>query len=353
MLEVGIIFGGRSGEHDVSLMSARSVLENIDNEKYNVHKIGITKRGSWKLFKGELSLMTDGDWESQSDDIVFPPDPKYGGYLNITTGEAVKLDVVFPVMHGPFAEDGTVQSVFELARVKYVGSKVLGSAVAMDKVVAKQIFSYSGIDQCAFEEVRLYEYERDPRGVCQRLSSHLGYPMFVKPANMGSSVGISKVNAEDELVKALVEAFKYDDKLVVEENVDCREIECAVIGDGDNVYASTPGEIIPAKEFYDYEAKYDDNFDSLINIPAQLPCDVIETIRVLAVKAYRALNCAGLSRVDFFYKKDGSGILINEINTLPGFTKISMYPKMMIADGMTYKGLISRLIEDAYNSKMR
>lgn len=342
-INAAVIFGGRSNEHDVSIQSAKSVISNINSDKYNLHLIGITRQGQWRLYKGT----TDGieSWQDNSEPLILPPDPLYGGYFLAGNPETVhKLDVAFPVMHGTYAEDGTIQSVLELAGIPYVGPEVLSSALAMDKVVAKQVCGFNGIPQCKFCSCTLYDWNNNKDGIISDFEKTLGYPIFVKPANMGSSVGISKAKNREELAKAIDTAFLFDRKIVAEEFVDGREIECAVMGN-DECIASIPGEVVSAKEFYDYEAKYDDNFDSATYIPAKLDSVTLENVRELALRTYKVLNCKGLCRIDFFVTKLDNRILLNEANTLPGFTKISMYPKMMINMGISYGELIDRLFE--------
>lgn len=340
-----IIFGGRSKEHDVSIQSAKSVIKNINTDKYNIHLIGITRKGEWKLYNGTAEQLEN--WESNSTKIVIPPDTSYNGYFCIDTPEIIhKIDVAFLVMHGTYAEDGTIQSVFELAGIPYVGCGVLASAATMDKVIAKQICGYNNIPQCKFCSATKSDWLNDSDKILNNFESELGYPIFIKPANMGSSVGISKAKNRDELIKSINEAFRFDRKIIAEEFIDGREIECAVIGN-DECTASIPGEVISAKEkeFYDYEAKYDDKFDSEIQIPAKLSEDKLNEIRALAIKTYKTLNCTGLSRVDFFVTNKDSRVLLNEVNSLPGFTKISMYPKMIINMGIPYDRLIDKLFE--------
>lgn len=340
-LNAAILFGGRSNEHDVSVQSAKSVIKHISSDKYNIHLIGITRNGNWKLYKGNADDIEN--WESNSEAIVLPPDPSYKGYFCLSAPEKIhKLDVVFPVMHGTYAEDGTIQSVLELAGIPYVGSGVMSSAVTMDKIVAKQVCGYAGIPQCKFSSADKPDWESNSAEIAERFEAELGYPIFVKPANMGSSVGISKAKTRKELIDAVNEAFRFDRKVIAEEFIDGSEIECAVLGNNECI-ASIPGEIVSAKEFYDYEAKYDDKFDSATYIPARLSEEKLNEVRALALKTYKTLNCKGLARVDFFVTKNKARVLLNEVNSLPGFTKISMYPKMMINMGVSYEELIDKL----------
>lgn len=342
-INAAIIFGGRSNEHDVSIQSAKSVISNINQDKYKLHLIGITRQGQWRLYKGAADGIES--WLDNSEPLILPPDPLYSGYfLTGDTNRVYKLDVAFPVMHGTYAEDGTIQSVLELAGIPYVGPEVLSSALAMDKVIAKQVCGFNDIPQCKFCSCTVYDWNGKKDGIVSDFERELGYPIFIKPANMGSSVGISKAKNREELIKAIDTAFLFDRKIVAEEFVDGREVECAVIGN-DECMASIPGEVVSAKEFYDYEAKYDDKFDSATYIPANLDDVTLENVRELALKTYKVLNCKGLCRIDFFVTKSDNKILLNEANTLPGFTKISMYPKMMINMGISYSELIDKLFE--------
>lgn len=340
---VMILFGGRSNEHDVSLMSVSSIIKNIDTAKYNLHLIGITREGIWKHYQGDAADLTH--WQNSSEPIVFPADPSYGGYFPYSCPQEIhKIDVAFPVMHGTYAEDGTIQSVLELAGIPYVGSGVLASALAMDKVAAKQICAQNHIPQCDFDSIEKYQWLEDKEAVLQKLENRFSYPVFVKPANMGSSVGINKAVSRESLMKAIEEALRYDRKVIVEEFIRGREIECAVLGNA-HPKAAIPGEVFSAKEFYDYAAKYDNSLGSTTRIPADIPQPKIEEIRRIAIQAYQALGCKGLSRVDFFLTDADQRVLLNEVNTLPGFTSISMYPKMWIAMGMSYSELIDTLLE--------
>lgn len=341
-LKVAILFGGRSNEHEVSIQSAKSVISNLDRSKYELYIIGITRAGEWRLFNGDPAELEN--WLGNSESITLPPDPTYKGFFKTSAPDKVyKLDVVFPVMHGTYAEDGTIQSVLELAGIAYVGSEVLSSATTMDKVFAKEICGYNNVPQGKFIGISHFEWNNSKEEIIANAEKTLGYPIFVKPANMGSSVGINKAKTKDALIDAVEEAFRFDRKVVLEEFIDGREIECAVIGN-DSPEAALPGEIVSAKEFYDYEAKYDDKFDSAIYIPAEIGQEKLEEVRALAVKTYKVLNCRGLARVDFFLRRKDGKVLLNEVNSLPGFTKISMYPKMMINMGLTYSELIDRLL---------
>jgi D-alanine-D-alanine ligase len=370
-LRVGILFGGRSGEHEVSLLSAASVLRAIDRKKFDVVPIGITKDGHW-LAAGDAHSLLEGDSNSGSRRLragdpeatpgakllqegiptLLAPEPVETG-MAITAGGGrptpANLDVVFPVLHGTFGEDGTIQGLFELAGIAYVGSGVLGSAAGMDKDVMKRLFADARLPIVKHITLLRAEWETTPRKAIARVEAALKYPLFVKPANLGSSVGISKAHDRKELGPALTEAAKYDRKLVVEQGVGgakakARELEVAVLGN-DDPEASVVGEIIPGKEFYDYEAKYLCE-GSVPVIPAKLSRAESKRVREMAVAAFRACDLAGLARVDFLMEPDGKRrIYLNEVNTMPGFTQISMYPKLWEASGLPYMDLITRLIE--------
>ena len=381
-LRVGILFGGRSGEHEVSLLSAASVLNAIDRKKFDVVPIGITKEGHWLaagdargLLEGDTSAVAKrlraGDPEAtpgarllqEGMPMLLAPEPTESSTKEVLLAsqegkrrlDSKSLDVVFPVLHGTFGEDGTIQGLFELAGIAYVGSGVLGSAAGMDKDVMKRLFKEAGLPIVKHLTVLRSEWEASPRKVVTKVEAALKYPLFVKPANLGSSVGISKAHDRKELAPALNEAAKFDRKLVIEQGVGgavlrgqlqpkARELEVAVLGN-DDPKASVVGEIIPGKEFYDYEAKYLSE-GSIPVIPAKLTRGEEKQIREMAVKAFRACDLSGLARVDFLMEPAGRRrIYLNEVNTLPGFTKISMYPKLWEATGLSYRDLITRLIE--------
>ena len=360
-LRVGILFGGKSGEHEISLRSARSVLQAIDRSRYDVLELGIAKTGRW-LPPASSSALLAG--ETASEPLEAPatisarPMPKDGGLtlaaLAADPGAGAPLDVVFPVLHGTFGEDGTVQGLFELADVAYVGSGVLGSAAGMDKDAMKRLFTSANLPQTPYLTLLRSEWRKNPAAATARIESALQYPLFIKPANLGSSVGISKVHDRGELAPAMDLAAGFDRKLIVEQGVGGpgvkpRELEIAILGN-DDPEASVIGEIVPAKEFYDYEAKYElDGADESVSlIPAQLTAEEKDRIRAMALAAFRACDCAGLARVDFLMAPGLTGqpsqILLNEINTMPGFTSISMYPKLWAASGVPYRELIDRLI---------
>jgi D-alanine-D-alanine ligase len=361
-LRVGILFGGRSGEHEVSLLSAASVLRAIDRDKFDVTPIGITREGRW-LAATDANQLLNGDIGAGSRGLrAGDPDATPGAKLlheGIPTllapvpgpqgPEGKAIDVVFPVLHGTFGEDGTIQGLFELAGIAYVGSGVLGSAAGMDKDVMKRLFVEAGLPIVKHVTLLRADWEKNPRKAVAQVEKSLRYPVFVKPANMGSSVGISKAHDRKELGPALTLAAKYDRKLVVEQGVGgrkarAREFEVAVLGN-DDPKASVVGEIVPGKEFYDYEAKYLSE-GSVPVIPAKLSRSETRKIREMAVAAFRACDLAGLARVDFLMEPNGKQrIFVNEVNTMPGFTQISMYPKLWEASGLSYTGLITRLIE--------
>ena len=331
-----VLFGGQSAEHEVSLVTARHVLAATDPDRYDIAPVAIGKDGRWVSADDALRALRAGP-DAMPDAL-----PTTGTAIEpagALAGTADEQVVVFPLLHGPLGEDGTVQGLLELAGVPYVGCGVLASALAMDKGKAKDMFRAMGIPQGRYVSLHEAEIDESTPGC---LAAELGYPMFVKPANMGSSVGVTKPHDAAELVAALDLALTYDDWLVVEETIVGREIECGVLGNLEP-RASLPGEIRPGAEFYDYDDKYRTGAAEL-TIPADLPDDVTEQLRALAVDAYRALGCEGMARVDFFYEPDGRGLLVNEINTIPGFTPISMYPKMWEATGLAYPDLIDELI---------
>jgi D-alanine-D-alanine ligase len=331
-IRVGLIFGGRSGEHEVSLRSAESLLKSIDRNKYDVILIGITHEGKWLAPGNAVAMLPAGEaiqkTLSTGEAIALPAEPVANGIV----------DVIFPVLHGTYGEDGTIQGLFELANVPYVGAGVLGSAVGMDKDVMKRLLRDAGLPIVDYWSLRKSEID----AFAQAQISNLPYPVFVKPANLGSSVGITKVHAAEELPAALQTAGEYDRKIVVERGIDAREIEISVLGNNDPI-ASVPGEIIPSREFYDYGAKYVSD-DSRLLIPAPLTPDQAKEAQQMAIAAFKVLDCSGMARVDLFLEKPSGKFYVNEINTLPGFTKISMYPKLWDASGIPYSELIDRLI---------
>jgi D-alanine-D-alanine ligase len=344
---VAVVFGGRSAEHEISCISARAVIDALDPDRDEVVPIGITREGRWRLMpEAPRPPSETGRLPQVSDDGGARIElAGAGGASEIVraAGTREPIDVVFPVLHGPFGEDGTVQGLFEVAGVPYVGAGVLGSAIGMDKAVQKTLFLAAGLRVAPFEVVRESEWRRDRGGVEARADA-LGFPLFAKPASLGSSVGITKVHGPAELEGGLREAFRYEAKALIERAIEpVREIECAVLGNDDPV-ASVCGEIVPVgHEFYDYDAKYLDEHGAALEIPAKLDPELQATIQRMAVAAFRAVECAGMARVDFFVSDDE--VLVNEINTIPGFTPISMYPKLWEASGLGYRELVGRLLE--------
>jgi D-alanine-D-alanine ligase len=364
-IRVGLIFGGRSGEHEVSLMSARSVMDAIDKEKYEVVPIGITKEGRWTL--SQLPQLTIGEEPLRPAALLGDPSNRALMQVRaegnqVTLSSVTELDVILPILHGPYGEDGTVQGLLELAGLPYVGAGVVGSAVAMDKVIFKKVMQAEGLPILPYLLVLRSEWNQDPAGVIERIESELYYPIFTKPANLGSSVGIRKCRSRAELEEGLAEAARFDRRLVVEQGIEAREIECSVLGNDDPV-ASIAGEIVPSREFYNYRAKYLDEGENAsgLLIPAPIPDQMMKQAQAWAIQAYKAIDCAGMARVDFLLEKEGQGeeaprLYLNEINTLPGFTSISMYPKLWEASGIPYPELINRLIElalERYEDKGR
>ena len=370
-LRVGILFGGRSGEHEVSLLSAASVLKAISKDKYEVVPIGITKEGRWltdahaeRLLRGEAETgrhLRAGDPAAtpsaavlaRGEAVIVPPVPQSRGLIPfeseaVAGQKGIDVDVIFPVLHGTFGEDGTIQGLFELADIPYVGAGVLGSAAGMDKDVMKQLFAGAGLAIVKHVTILRGHWEKEPKKVTRLVESKLKYPVFVKPANLGSSVGISKAHDRKELGPAIEMAAGYDRKIVIEQGVGgkkkkARELECSVLGN-DEPRASIVGEIVPAAEFYDYNAKYIDE-GSVPIIPAKISKKQMKQMQEMAVHAFQAVDCSGLARVDFLMDPKSEKIYLNEINTMPGFTSISMYPKMWAASGLGYSELIDRLIQ--------
>ncbi len=345
--KLALFFGGCSSEHEVSCLSAASILANIPSDKYEIYTVGITKQGNWYLYTGAAESIANGSWEqSPANRVAFlSPDPRVHGLLvqNGDTFETLPIDVIFPVLHGKNGEDGTIQGLFQLSGIPYVGCRTLASAVCMDKVFTNLLLDSFGVPQARFLWFYAMDYKKKKEGVRQEIADRLGgYPVFVKPANAGSSVGVSKVHNESELDAAVAVAAKEDGKILIEEFIDGQEVECAVLGN-ETPQASLVGEILASADFYDYEDKYKSG-TSRTEIPAHLPAETMEAIRSIAVHAYRSLGCSGLSRVDFFVRKSDGAVLLNELNTLPGFTSISMYPKLWEAGGVKYPDLLDRLI---------
>ena len=344
-LTVLVLFGGKSSEHDVSCISASSVIANIPQDKYDIIKMGITKDGAWYRFNGETALLPEDKWLEDTANLTpafVSPDPTVGGIVEIISGEAkqTKVDVVFPVLHGKNGEDGTVQGLLQLAEIPYVGCDMTSSAACMDKALTNALADQAGIAQAKWLSYTEHEYRSNPQKALDECVEKLGYPIFVKPAKAGSSVGISKASDINELADAFETAFANDSKVVLEETVIGSEVECAVLGNDEPV-AAVPGEIAPCNDFYDYEAKYISG-DSGLFIPARISEDMLKKVQKEAIRAYKALGCSGFSRVDFFV--NGEEIKLNEINTIPGFTSISMYPKLWAHSGLSYPELIDKLL---------
>ncbi|HLI91468.1 MAG TPA: D-alanine--D-alanine ligase family protein [Ktedonobacteraceae bacterium] len=365
-IRVGLIFGGRSGEHEVSLASARSVMENLDPEKYEVIPIGITREGSWLLGAAPPALQAAGagaqaaisEGAPATTAVTLTGDPGVKRLIPIQGSERLQdngaLDVIFPVLHGTYGEDGSLQGLLEMANVPYVGCGVLGSALGMDKEKMKMLFQSVGLPIVDYLVYRRHLWERSPETVIAEIEQRLGYPCFVKPVNLGSSVGVNKAHQREELEHALRVAAEYDRKIIIERGLNCRELECAVLGN-DEPIVSVVGEVIASNEFYDYNAKYIDNQSEII-IPAPIPQSTAEEVRNYALRAFAALDLSGLARIDFFLEKGTGKVYINEVNTMPGFTQISMYPKLWEASGIPYTELLDRLIElaiERHNDQQR
>ena len=345
-IRVGILFGGRSAEHEVSLQSAKNVVDALDKTKYEPVLIGIDKKGHWHISDSSKYLLHAENpklikLNESRKEVGLIPGRKENQFMVADQREAMSdIDVVFPILHGPLGEDGTIQGMLRLANLPFVGSSVLGSAVCMDKDVTKRLLSQAGLPICKYLAFKKSDAKKIKYS---EVTKTLGSPIFVKPANMGSSVGVSKVKSESEFHAALTSAFTYDQKILIEEGIVGRELEVSILGN-DNPITSIVGEIIPQAEFYSYEAKYIDENGAVLDIPAKIDGSTSDEVKSLAVKAFKALECAGLARCDFFFRKDGK-LLINEINTIPGFTRISMYPKLWEASGISYSELIDRLLQ--------
>ena len=355
---VGLIFGGKSGEHEISLASAQSVARALDKEKYEIVLVGISKDGSWiagenalkQLIAASPSPLLAADNTAQTPTASSSPTdakelvPQPTGALSNTSPLAA-IDVAFPLVHGTYGEDGTIQGLLELADIPYVGAGVAASAVGMDKALMKAIFRAHNLPQVDWMVILRRDWESQPEETIHRIEAAFGYPCFIKPANLGSSVGITKAHNWDELAQALATAAQYDRKLLAERAAgNVREIECSVLGNDDPA-ASVPGEILPKREFYDYVAKYNDDSGTELVVPADLPAETARNIQEMAIRAFKAIDCSGIARVDFFVERATNKILLNEINTIPGFTAVSMYPRMWQGSGLTYPMLIDRLIQ--------
>lgn len=351
---IAVLFGGVSSEHDISRVSAAAVLTNINKDKYNVFKIGITKNGKWILYAGAESKMENGAWEfdSSNKQAILSPDRDDHGLIVIDADhfEKIHIDVIFPVLHGKNGEDGTIQGLCELAGIPFVGCDMVSSAICMDKVLTNILLTNGGVEKAKFVHMWESEYRNDPDASIRKIETELEYPIFVKPSKSGSSVGISKAHDQDELKKAIDVALKEDNRVLFEETIVGREIECAVMGN-DELFVSVVGEVAPTHEFYDYEAKYISG-DSKLFIPAPISDDIANKIKETACKAYKIMGCSGLSRIDFLLENGTNKIFLIEPNTLPGFTSISMYSKLMQESGIPYSELIDRLIDLAIERKM-
>lgn len=346
MKNVLVLFGGASSEHDVSTVSASSVLKHIPSDKYTVTMMGITKEGQWYLYEGDIDLLPEDKWlDSGAITPAFvSPDRSIHGITVLRDGgyENIRVDIAFPVLHGRNGEDGTIQGLFQLAGIPFVGCDMVSSAVSMDKIFTNTVADASGVPQAAWDSLTEYEYRTGAKTL-DDVAAKLGYPIFVKPANAGSSVGITKAHDRDELQAAMELALRHDTRILFEEFIDGFEVECSILGN-DELENGVVGQIIPANEFYDFDAKYD-NADSTLHIPALIPEEKRDEVAEAARKVFKALGCTGFSRVDFFVSRTDGRVLFNEINTIPGFTNISMYPKMMEAAGVPYAELCDRLLQ--------
>ena len=354
-IRVAVLFGGQSEEHDVSLRSAQTVMRSLDPERFEAVPVGITRDGHWIAHGDPMASLTasspffavdSGDQSRPETDLATLEEPPASALAEVIADD---VDVIFPVLHGPMGEDGTIQGMLELVGKAYVGSGVLGSSVAMDKAMTKVVLEGAGIPGVDWMLVQRHDWERNPDRVADTISDRIGYPCFSKPANLGSSVGIVKVHDRSELAAALDQAARLDRRIVIEKGHNVRELEIAVLGNDDPI-ASCVGEIVPANEFYDYAAKYIDDRSALI-VPADIPVETTVEIQRLAIEAFRALDLAGLARVDFFLEKDTGAIYLNEVNTMPGFTSISMFPRLWEASGISNAELVKRLIDLAIDRR--
>lgn len=341
---VAVIFGGRSGEHEVSIVSANNIIDAMSRDKYDIFPVGITKDGRWLTGEKAVSAFKAGDYSGLTEVIL---NTKAGSneliHLNTNKYEGIKIDIFFPALHGPYGEDGTIQGLFEMANVAYTGCGVLASSVGMDKLIAKALWEQAGLPVTPYIGINKKAWENNPYEIVARTENELGFPVFIKPSNMGSSVGITKVKKKAELADAINLAFEFDHRVLIEAGLEVRELECAVLGN-DNPVTARVGEVIVGREFYDYKDKYVEG-KSTTEAPANIPKETEDYIRKIALKAYKVLDCCGLARLDTFYDKKTEKIFINEINTMPGFTKISMYPKMWEASGLSYSELLDKIIE--------
>ncbi len=343
-ISVGLVYGGRSGEHHISLLTALAVVQAMDYDRYDITPIYITREGAWRSSDRLLAPVASVEALTFTEEHIIQPVALSSSWMGSAYPVLTEsnLDVVFPLLHGTFGEDGTIQGLLEMANLPYVGSGVLASALGMDKIMMKKIFAQAGLPQCLFRYFSRSEWEQQQENYIMDIEISMGYPCFVKPANLGSSVGISKVRHREELVEAIQYAFQYDRKVIVEENIIAREIEVSVLGN-DSPEASVPGEIVSSNEFYDYKAKYLDGTSKMV-IPAHISDELKEQLRHMAIRAFQAIDASGLSRVDFFLQHADQHILINEINTMPGFTPFSMYPLLWKESGKPYRELLDDLI---------
>ena len=350
MIKLGFLFGGKSGEHEVSLVSATAMINAADKSRYEIVPIGITKKGDWLLYDGPIESIADGSWEAYALDCLQKDPAKYSVAILGTGGRSLKdiVDFVIPAVHGPFCEDGKLQGLLDMADIPYAGCGVTGSATAMDKIVAKAIFKDAGIPVGPYTPVMKEELDRDFAGVKARIEAELTYPVFVKPANMGSSVGITKVKDGSGLEAALAEAARHDRRIIVEQGINGREIETSVLGNYEDLQVSCIGEISYSADFYDYRAKYQDEDGLTLTIPANLPEDIVAEMQRLAKEAFIALDCCGYVRADFFLEHGTNKLYLNELNTLPGCTSVSMFPLLWNHSGLTFTQLVDRIVELGY-----
>ncbi len=351
-IRVAVVFGGRSGEHEVSIVSAKNIIEAMDPKKYDIIPIGITKEGKWLSGDNAISSFQEGNYSGLKEVVL---NAKSGAHellhLNEKTYEKIHVDIFFPVLHGPFGEDGTIQGLFEMANVPYTGCGVLASSVGMDKLMTKAVWEEAGLPIIPYIGINKRAWEENPQEVMRRIENELDYPVFVKPANMGSSVGITKVKSNKQLKQAIEEACSFDHRILVEKGLEIRELECAVLGN-DNPKTAHVGEVLVGGEFYDYNDKYIDG-KSRTQVPADISRHLEQQVQNMALRAYKVLDCCGLARVDVFYDKKTKDLRLNEINTMPGFTEISMYPKMWSKSGIEYEKLIDRIIELGFEQHVK
>jgi len=356
--QVAVIFGGQSGEHPISLRSAASVMESLDKDKHEVFPVGITRGGTWIVGENAWQDLWEGNEGGNCYKTTLVTNPSNPGFLiwDEQNGEKKSfsyknVDVVFPVLHGPLGEDGTIQGLLEMAGLPYVGAGVLSSSVGMDKILMKGILKQTGLPVCKYLDFRVDNWQKDKVYWIEEVENSIGYPCFIKPSNLGSSVGITKAYDKEQFIKGVEEALRYDDRILIETFVAGQEIECSLLGDLE-IKASLPGEIIPSRDFYDYHAKYIDDHSELV-VPAKLKNSLVQKIQNLSIEAFKAINGSGMARVDFFVNTEKEEIVLNEINTIPGFTSISMYPKLWEASGIPYKSLLDELIHIAFNKFKR